>query len=623
MNRPDPFVKSHHTDSTRLRIEQIIRHLEIKFKPLSRDLKLAITVYYMLESEGHTALPLDVSGSLVLSQTEMSDEFNNEITGLSSQNLQNEIISLDSDVQFPFRILDGYFTSVRTLVMEQHIANFFLNRFSESARGKHDEISSFSVQPDSILHPMDDMQTNQAPYQVVQQLSSFGFSILTGGPGTGKTTAAAEILLRWIRSQMTHQSSEYLNNANQESSAIALAAPTGKAAARLLERVSELVKEMGISASEEAWIPKHATTLHRLLRPYQRSEVLPDPRREEKLPYALIIVDEASMLDLDIFHSLIRRLQDRTSLLLMGDQYQLESVLSGAVFRDLCTLDPYSDRYRVTLTQNWRFDQESGIAKLSDLMLSNEDDRMTKSSKHSPEAEAKTDVDSIKLIAPSELFKQSSYSDLHHRKFRRENLYGDQFYEHFMERFSRIDSLSKNEILKLWSEEVWLTPLRTTEFGSEFLNRQVEQKLVKNFLLKTENGWFHGKPFIVTLNNYAIGVFNGDKGVCCRNESGQLSLFVETSDGLMEVSIQTPIQVEPAWFLTVHKSQGSEYDRVFLLIPDEYHPLVHRQLLYTAVTRARKEFTLYGDLHLFDQACHTDQFRITTLQKSLIKQAFS
>lgn len=617
----------HESNSVRQKVFQVIQHLERRFRPLSENLKNTITLYYLLENKGHTALPLHVPVSDIVTQSEWPTDSNEVLAGVTSQELLEEIASLDDHELFPFRINDGFFLPVRTWIMEQQIAEFIHNRTSGEEIGDDGHQHHLSDWVESLGDHVDDISLNPETLQAAGQLLTNRFTILSGGPGTGKTTAAATIILIWIRAQMKlSKQTKSPYSGFRKNSLISLTAPTGKAAARLRQQVSEILDQKGVTESERDWIPRNTTTLHRLLKPFQRTEVLPDPQREDLLPHALIVVDEASMMDMNVFHSLIKRIHSRTSLLLIGDPNQLESVHSGAVFRDLCTLENLADRYQVILTKNWRFQQQSGIAALSRQILSFDKGAASQGQ------EGKSPVETGQQLVSDEVngnsfsttfFYNSAYTDLHHVKCAKEELLKDHVYRYFEDRFSKISSQSADHILHLWADETWLTPLRSTDYGAEFLNRKVDEMLINKFFLQPVNGWFHGKPFIVTQNNYTFGVFNGDRGVCCRNGMGKLALFIETSEGLTEFSLSTPLQLEPAWFLTVHKSQGSEFDRVYLVIPNEVHPLVSRQLLYTALTRAKKEFTLYGDIELFEQACQTDQIRFTTLQKSLKRKAFS
>ena len=621
MIRTHSSFYSPESDSIYRQIDQVIFHLETRFQPLSEALKTAITLYYLFTSRGHTAIPLDYPVNDLLKQTEWYPGRTGLSSVCSTHQIQGEIDRLNHQEIFPFVIDEGLFYSKRTQIMEQFISDYLNERISEQMEQDLNWLEEGEL--DSTFQTLfPDAEINSGPMQAAKLLLKNRFSILTGGPGTGKTTAAVSLILSWIRVQIKIGNRPHLETLPRISKPkIALAAPTGKAAARLVQSIAEKLECLEITDSERACIPTKALTLHRLLHPYQKNTVLPDPRNEEYLPYDLIVVDEASMMDLTLFYTLIRRLNPRASLLLIGDQYQLESVDSGAVFRDLCSIDTFSDRYRVTLTKNWRFDSESGIAKLSEKILTSSEsfrspnrniDRDDPISDHRIKEQEDT---------PSSLFKDSHYDDIYLHEWDHEATHWERIYDSFSERYSSIRTAEATQMVQKWSEEIWLTPLRLTSFGSDYLNSMIQEKIVRNYSPYLEGGWFHGKPFIVTKNNYSIGVFNGDRGVCFQDNKGNLVLLIETSGQLQEYPLKTPLYTEPAWVLTVHKSQGSEFDRVHLILPEQTHPLLHRQLLYTAVTRARKEFILYGHSALLDQASCKDQVRFTNLQKYVKKRA--
>jgi len=177
------------------------------------------------------------------------------------------------------------------------------------------------------------------------------------------------------------------------------------------------------------------------------------------------------------------------------------------------------------------------------------------------------------------------------------------------------DIRDDNELLDFWKRSAWLTVLRRGPEGSRELNRLVEKILVLQRTVQPENGWYHGRPIIITRNSYSKGVFNGDLGVCVKELDGKMSVYVESGSEIKKLQPNRLTDYAPAYFLTVHKSQGSEFDHVNLLLPKRNTPILTRELLYTAITRARKSFHLYGDLELFAKGIQRETIRYTGLKE--------
>lgn len=430
--------------------------------------------------------------------------------------------------------------------------------------------------------------------------------ILSGGPGTGKTTTVARMLL--------------LNRLLEDRPLrIALTAPTGKAAGRMgealrdeFDRMGPLLERFGFSRDS---FPAEARTLHRLLNSGNRGTLLP-PVRRELLPYDLIIVDEASMMDLELVSLLIARVPPATRLILMGDKDQLSSVEAGSVFADLCRKqknsfspelgkalnaagirDPLPLRKQsalddsiVYLTKSYRFDEKSGIGQLASEVRS-----------------GRAEGDTLRRLF-------STFEDLQLNSF---SFTGEQLGNLTRQIADRVRETAQiqdpNELFRHWKESVWLTPLRSGPTGTERLNRLLESSVMADVRPRGSGGWYHGRPVIITQNDYSAGVYNGDLGVCLA-EGDKFSIWVESATGARRLRPERIRAYEPFYFLTVHKSQGSEFDEVNLLLPEEDHPLLTRELIYTAITRARKQLVLHGNLTLLETAIQRKTERYTGLK---------
>jgi exodeoxyribonuclease V alpha subunit len=392
------------------------------------------------------------------------------------------------------------------------------------------------------------------------------FAVITGGPGTGKTTTVVKLLA--LLKRLSDDRGEHLD--------IALAAPTGKAAARLsssiggaLERLPEGYGQ-GLHAQVE--------TVHRLIG-VSSSGRRNRYRKGHTLAVDLLVVDEASMLDIELFDALLDALSDRTQLILLGDKDQLASVEAGSVLADLCRVesDSHNDGFVTELQTSHRFSSESGIGQLA------------------------RSVNRGSLNDYHDVWR-GAYSDIHYHS-------GDDLRKQVADRVLSTDpqlpgyagylaALAQPDfdplrVLELFDHFRLLTPLRRGPEGVEALNHLCESVLSSKGLIDVDDEWYIGRPVMVTANDYAVSLANGDVGICLERE-GRLSVaFInDTGDAVRWVDPLRLESVETAYAMTVHKSQGSEFKHVAYLSPSRANPVLSRELLYTAITRASSQFTL-------------------------------
>lgn len=408
----------------------------------------------------------------------------------------------------------------------------------------------------------DDPEDRQRQAALLAQFRAL--TLVSGGPGTGKTTTVVKLL-----AMLTAQPAE-------RPLRIRLAAPTGKAAQRLMESIRASKSALGLAPEHAARIPEEAQTLHRLLGA-QGDTGRFRHHRDSPLACDLLLVDEASMVDLALMHAVLDALPPEARLILLGDKDQLASVEAGSVFGDLCAdagasaalaaeLEPYGVSLpvaaaatvlgdcRIELIRSYRFDAASGIGVLA----------------HA--ARTGDDVAFFAVFAGSAVLTRCERSELRERVsagyagFRAAARGGDPA-EAFAS-FLRFRVLCGH---------------RQGGTGVEGVNA----------LLEPAGGvWYVGRPVIVRANDYALRLFNGDIGICLDTPDG-LRVFFEAGPGQYRVLAPGRLPAhEPAWAMTVHQSQGSEFDAVLLVLPEAMTPVLNRPLVYTAVTRARARFTL-------------------------------
>jgi exodeoxyribonuclease V alpha subunit len=369
--------------------------------------------------------------------------------------------------------------------------------------------------------------------------------VITGGPGTGKTSTIVRILRALSDAEPTLMSS------------IALAAPTGKAAMRMAEAINQTSLP---NASE-------VQTIHRLLgmrrdgRSYRHD-------RHNPVTTRLVILDEASMIDLGLMHHLLESLPDDARLILLGDPDQLPAVETGNILADVCKYSSSELADAICrLEQNYRFDPDRGIGRFS---------RMIREG-----TEVREMSDDEVTIVPVD------------------RLSGDTLCAYYK---PYIDALSgtPEEIVSAFESVRVLAPLREGDHGVEFLNRAIETQLQADEHVDLSDPWYHGRPVIVTRNDYRLRLFNGDIGICIRDSSrADPMVLFRREDGSLQSYPATRLPPHETCFsMTVHKSQGSEFEHVVLALPaspgESGDRIMTRSLLYTAVTRARTKVTIHG-----------------------------
>ena len=374
-------------------------------------------------------------------------------------------------------------------------------------------------------------------------------SIISGGPGTGKTTTVARIIGLLLQ----------VYGCNLK---IALAAPTGKAAIRLQQSLHSAYSFLQLYELEGLKLPDTATTIHRLLGVRLGSILF---RHDERNPVDadVVIIDEASMIDLALMRRMAEALKKGTKLIMLGDKDQLASVESGAVLADLIEALPENT---VVLKKTYRFDGDIGA-----VASAVNDGNLSALMKHLAEpGNKKVELnESLSLPGLSCGFRDY-FAAL---KKRRIGDYG--------------------VIFAVFSTYRILCGTRIGPRGTERINRIVEQELQQ--YMGDRNEWYPGRPVMILENSYALGLYNGDIGICLEDDKGALRVWFETGDGGLKPFLPSRLPaITSAFAMTIHKSQGSEFDEVALVLPEEEVKLLTRELLYTGLTRARKKVCIYS-----------------------------
>lgn len=460
------------------------------------------------------------------------------------------------------------------------------------------------------------------------------FAIITGGPGTGKTTTVVRLLALLQGLQLEHQQPPLM---------IRLAAPTGKAAARLSESLAGSVQNVQLknewAEACRAAIPTEVTTLHRLLgsQPGTRHFRY---HAGNPLPADLVVVDEASMVDVEMLAKLLDALTPQTRLILLGDKDQLASVEAGSVLGDLCQTADAGDYTPATLTwlqqvtgqnlpaktvspngsslaqvttmlhHSYRFAAYPGIGKLAKAVNTGQattQEIQQVVEQYQRKGNSSTPQANLQLIK----LKKDDLTELKALVKKGYSGYLDTLIN------QRPDPECSREDLDNWALNIFkahrhfqlLTAVRRGRWGVDLLNQQVLSALKEidrfKHLLPTENTlWYSGRPVLIIHNDYSLKLMNGDIGICLEwpqspESKARKNLRVAFPDGQGGIRWVLPSRlqgVETVFAMTVHKSQGSEFTHTALILPSVHNPVLSKELLYTGITRSSEAFTLiYSD----------------------------
>ncbi|MDO4895914.1 MAG: exodeoxyribonuclease V subunit alpha [Moraxella sp.] len=438
-------------------------------------------------------------------------------------------------------------------------------------------------------------QLNTEQQRAVYAIANQGISIITGGPGTGKTFTIAQAVMA-------------LNQKNKLK--LALVAPTGKASQRMKESLQNALKETTLDLPEPM-------TIHRLLG--IGTNGLPRHDKNNPLPFELIIVDEASMVGVELASQLFNAMKQGTRLVLLGDTHQLFAVEAGSVLSDLCDL-PMIKNNRIHLIESRRFHQNSGVGKLANLINSHQHQSYDN------------------IIHLINQYQDISYQDIngYHEIEQLYEILAKPYYEHAQNdsyfeltkqskyQFYRSSDDTKKQYIKLlndkFNEYRILCASHMTKWGDVNINHHIK-KMHQSYLkippkVAQYTDWYHGRPVIMLKNRYDLGLFNGDIGICLQNgkKANELAVFFygETIKSF-PISMLTGDMVSTAYAMTVHKSQGSEFEQVAVVCHDANERLLCKELLYTAITRAKMAVSLYTTPSALSQAVNNPTLRQTGL----------
>jgi exodeoxyribonuclease V alpha subunit len=476
----------------------------------------------------------------------------------------------------------------RHYACEQSLASMLRARAANEVPAQHARVQArlvhhFGTEPGDLQRTAAELATRRA------------LCVISGGPGTGKTSTVVKILAVVVEEALAE---------GLPAPRIALSAPTGKAAVRLQSSVLKEKLRLQCEPAVRAAIPETASTIHRLLAQSasrDRSEV---SVQRELLPIDVLLVDEASMVNLELMAQLLEALPAQARVIMLGDRDQLASVEAGAVLGDICAVvrQPQAALAQciVQLTHSYRYDADSGIGELARAVQAGDSDRALAvlDDTRFPDVTLHSDSDKAALLEPAGKLAGAVV-------------------EGYRPYLRALTQRQPDEALRLFDGFRVLCAHRQGERGVLGMNREIARMLGRAGLLRVSDGHFHGRPLMITENDYRTSLWNGDIGLIAGEGNTRFAHFFAPDGTLRRLGTGRLPPHESGFALSVHKSQGSEVDVVALVLPSEPSRILSRELVYTALTRARKRVEIYGSREVFAAAVSQAVSRHTGLRDLL------
>jgi len=448
------------------------------------------------------------------------------------------------------------------------------------------DVDTRMLAPDGGLFAYDWVAEGETHWQAVAAFVALRhrFAVISGGPGTGKTYTVLRLMRLLVESAL---------GAGRPAPVIRMAAPTGKAAARMMESTRGGLDAMDMPAGLRGHIPTEAQTLHRLIG-LGMNTTRPRYDRDNPLAADAVIVDEASMVDLPMMAKLVAALPEHARLILLGDRYQLASVESGSVLAEICNaagIDAFTPAQQAAAGPLLRAAMAEGTQPLADHVVTLQTSHRFRADSPIGRLAAAVnegDADTVLRIAGGSAPAINLIDEVGAARL-------DALIDEAARRFGAlVKARDAAEALESLQERCLLCAVRRGPAGSDTVNRRITERLAVVHGLDPSRRWYHGRPVMVTRNDYRAGLYNGDVGVCLAQDDGHFRVWFHTEDGVVPFLPSALPEHETVYAMTVHKSQGSEFRHVTLVLPPEDSPVLSRELVYTGITRARESVTLFG-----------------------------
>ncbi len=458
-------------------------------------------------------------------------------------------------------------------------------------------------------------------YQSLSIISSIinRITIISGGPGTGKTTLIVKLVIILYK-LFNFKNKNYVR----------IVTPTGKSSACLTNYLNKIYQELKLDKKLIKILPNRAITIHKLLGfNYYKNNI--KYNINNKLNICVLIIDESSMIDLSTSFFLFSSLYSNTKIIFVGDCNQIGSVEAGSIFNEICNKNTfffkeniylkkilnkyflylYNKKYFINvsniffLKKNYRVNKNSYLLKISNYIKNSYIKKIDKFIKKK------------KIKVNFDFFDLNKFNYFHFFNF------CIKMYIKYINKINNIYNLC--EIFSFFNKFQLICILKDTKFGVNFLNKNINNYLLKNNLVnnicfyKIHNCYHYlGEPIIINKNNSDLCLNNGDIGIFMLNSEKNLNvIFLNYVNNIKNIHINSLPNWENVWSITVHKSQGSEFDHVLLLLPNFYIPILNKNLIYTAITRAKKKVTVYAYKEIFLKSIISENINYNNIKKNL------
>ncbi|VAX76721.1 RecBCD enzyme subunit RecD [Buchnera aphidicola (Cinara strobi)] len=423
---------------------------------------------------------------------------------------------------------------------------------------------------------------------------------IIGGPGTGKTTLLAYLILVLIKLKK-----KKIN--------IQLCAPTGKAAIKLTQSVYQVLNKNNNKHNKYLSLPKNGITLHKFFNiNYKKNQNYSENKKKYK-KINLLIIDESSMISLTVMEKIATHIEKKTKIIFIGDINQLPSIDTGSILKELC-IDKYQAKLKnklekfkkknnniAVLKKKYRFKKNSGINYLIQ--------QLEKKKKIQIDDLLINKYPDVKWVA---LKKSENYNNIliklkkYYNKYRK-------FVNKNSDPYKIMKNFNKYKILCSVIDGPIGTKKINKNLDKWFIEKQ-KKELKKNNHYKKNIKWYHGKPIIIKKNNIQLKLMNGDIGICLLKNNKMKAFFLLPNEKIRCFNPKILLNYESAWSITIHKSQGSEFSSIQVIIPNYSKKILSKELFYTAVTRAKKKLVIYFNIKKLKNIINNETKRYSSIR---------